>query len=334
MPHSFLSLFCLLIIIATFIPSVSANPSHAPLLFLFLGGDSARSHAQALNHAGVAGAQIVYSWRQLEPECGKYDFSQIRADYEFLTAHQQQLFVQLQDRSFQPDIINEPDYLLTDPRYHGGVAQQYDVPGEGLPMTTGWVARVWDQAVRGRFQQLMQHLAAEFDGKIYGINLPETAVDFDPLHLPVGFTAINYFLGELENVIHLRLAFQRSVVMQYVNFFPGEWEDDHHFMSALFAYAQKYYFALGGPDVIPYHASQMQNGYPFFHRSSSKLPAIGMAIQEPDYTYHNPVTQKPFTFPEFYNFANDYLGVSILFWNVQEPFFSQQLLPNLPLEGV
>jgi hypothetical protein len=43
----------------------------------------------------------------------------------------------LQDRSFEPAIFNVPDYIREDESYHGGVAMQYDYPGEGKPITSG-----------------------------------------------------------------------------------------------------------------------------------------------------------------------------------------------------
>jgi hypothetical protein len=221
-----------------------------------------------------------------------------------------------------------PNYIREDRIYHGGVAMQYDFPGEGKPITTGWVARVWDPAVRKRFQLLIKKLATQFDEKIYGINLPETAVDFDKNNPPEGFTFDKYFSSELKNIGALRKAFHKSIVIQYVNFFPGEWDNDHHYMSRLFSYAMDNNIGLGGPDVAPYREAQMKNSYPFFHNLKGKL-LTGMAIQEPDYTYKNPETREPYTFSDFYRFTKEYLGANVMFWNIQEPFFSNQLTPNL-----
>ena len=63
---------------------------------------------------------------------------------------------------------------------------------------------------------LLKELATQFDGKIYGINLPETAVDFDENNPPEDFTFNNYFFSELENNGKLREAFNKSIVMQYL----------------------------------------------------------------------------------------------------------------------
>lgn len=82
---------------------------------------------------------------------------------------------------------------------------QYDFPGEGKPITTGWVARTWDSAVRKRFQLLIRKLASQFDGRVYGINLPETSADFDPNHMPKDFTSDKYFYSVINNIHYLKI---------------------------------------------------------------------------------------------------------------------------------
>lgn len=299
-----------------------------PKLFLFLGGDDAITHQDKLNQACVYGAQIIYSWKQLEPTKGNYNFSKLKKDLELLSSMNKKLFIQIQDRSFEPDVYNVPDYIRQDFIYHGGVALQYDMPGEGKKLSAGWVAKVWDPNVRRRFQLLLYRLANEFDGKIFGVNLPETAIDLDEKDLPPGYTANRYFFAEQETMIMARKFFRASNVVQYVNFFPGEWNNDHQYMSRIFAAAARNGIGLGGPDGLPYKPAHMQNSYPFFNAYKNKL-LTAIAIQEPDYTYINPLTQQYYTFNDFYNFVTDYLGAQIIFWNVQEPFFSEKLKKNM-----
>ncbi|HAT9133423.1 TPA: hypothetical protein ACT9JI_000403 [Legionella pneumophila] len=302
--------------------------SELPQLFLFLGGDKASSFQETLQNPCIRGVQIIYSWRQLEPQKGVYDFSKIEEDLNDLSRIDKKLFIQIQDRSFSPDVFPVPDYIRLEKAYHGGVVQQYDFPGEGKPVTAGWVARTWDPAVRKRFQLLLKKLASKFDGKIYGINLPETSIDLDPDNLPKDFSSDEYFYSVLDNIGYLKKIFQKTWVIQYVNFFPDEWNNDHHYMRRLFAFARKHHIGLGGPDVVPYKESQMKNSYPFFHKFKGKIETA-MAIQEPDYTYTNPKTGAFYRFDDFYSFSKEYLGAFILFWNTEEPFFSEQLLPKL-----
>lgn len=319
--------FVLMLILALVINTTFAA-SALPKLFLFLGGDEVASHQSKLKNACISGVQIIYSWKQLEPQKDVYDFSKIKSDLQLLSKMNKKLFIQIQDRSFEPTVYSVPDYLREDPLYHGGVAMQYDMPGEGKPISAGWVARVWDISVRYRFQLLLRKLADEFDGKVVGINLPETAVDFDEAKLPEGFSFASYYFAERDNISAARKAFHHSIVTQYVNFFPGEWNNDRQYMEQFFSYARSHHIGLGGPDGLPYHKSHMQNSYPFFHALKGKIFTT-IAIQEPDYTYTNPDTKMPYQFLEFYHFVRDYLGANIIFWNIEEPFYSNQLVPNM-----
>jgi hypothetical protein len=291
-----------------------------PQNFLFADSEALVVHARLIERPDIEGVQVVYNWKSLEPAQGRYDFSQIETDLAFLEKRGKRLFVQLQDRFFDIGARNVPRYLLEEPVYGGGLAPQRDNPGEGQPEGHGWVAMQWNPAVRARFQALLSALAKQFDGRVYGINLPESAVDIDPKVDSTGFDCDTYFDAEIENIRHARQVFQKSFVVQYVNFWPCEWEDDRRYMSRTFASAQEHRIGLGGPDIIPWRKGQMKNAYPFFNRFKGKLPLVAMAVQQPTLTYTNPKTQQKFTREEFLDFAENYLGVNIIFWSVSAPW--------------
>src|SRR5204863_1355289 len=52
---------------------------------------------------GFEGAQITYSWKQLERGEDRYDFEDIDADLKILKPHNMKLWIQLQDATFMPD---------------------------------------------------------------------------------------------------------------------------------------------------------------------------------------------------------------------------------------
>lgn len=295
---------------------VAADPAN----FLFADSDSLATHAKLVERPEITGVQIVYTWKSLEPAKDEYDFSQIETDLAFLAARGKQLFVQLQDRFFLIEARNVPRYLLEAPEYGGGLVPQSDYAGEGKPEGHGWVAMQWNPNVRARFQALLRALAAEFDGRIRGINLPESAVEVDPKKDRTGFTCDAYFEAEKENARVARAAFRQSHVVQYVNFWPCEWNDDHKYMSRFFEFAAANRIGAGGPDIVPWRKGQMSNSYPFFNRYRGKLDLVAMAVQEPTLTYWNPKTGKKFTRAEFVEFARDYLGVDIIFWSVNAPW--------------
>jgi hypothetical protein len=298
-------------------PSSWANGAE-PAHFLFIDSDALAAHAALIERADIAGVQIVYSWKSLETAQDQYDFSQIESDLAFLAGRGKKLFAQVQDRFFERRFRNVPRYLLEEPRYGGGLAPQSDNPGENLPEGAGWVAMQWNAGVRERFQKLLSALAARFDGRLFGVNLPETAADVD--REKNGFDCDAYYAAERDNVLFARHVFRTTHVVQYVNFWPCEWNDERKYMSRFFEFAAINHIGLGGPDIVPWQPGQMKNSYPFFNRYRGRIGLVAMAVQEPTLTYRNPKTGKKFTRGEFVAFARDYLGVDIIFWSVTAPW--------------
>jgi len=292
----------------------------APQNFLFTNSEDLPAQGPLLSRPDIAGAQVVYTWKSLETAKDQYDFSQIERDLEFLSRLDRKLFIQIQDRFFEVKHRNVPAYLLTEPIYRGGLVAQADNPGENLPEGHGWVTEQWNPAVRARFQKLLSALARKFDGRVWGINLPESSADVDQKNDRTGFTCDGYFEATLENIGHARKVFEKSHVVQYANFWPCEWENNHHYMSRTFEFAKQHGIGLGGPDIVPYKKAQMKNSYPFFNRYKGQLSLVAMAIQEPTLTYTNPETKKRFTRDEFVAFAQDYLGVDVIFWSTTSPW--------------
>jgi len=276
----------------------------------------------------------MYTWRELEPQEDVYDFSTIKGDLAFLAAHGKKLFVQLQDSSFDSSILNVPRYLLRDPRFHGGAVEEYQVngTGEAHAKPDGWVARRWDPVVRERFGRLLRVLGKQFDGKVAGINLPETAVDIPESGrlCPAGFTPTRYRDGIVANMRALKESFPRSVTMQYANFMPGEWlpGDDHHYLSSVYETARRWGVGVGGPDLLPYRPGQMHHSYPLIRACHGLIPT-GIAVQDGNYNAINSRTHKHLTVLQLLDFAENDLKVEYIFWCTQEPYFSQELVPYL-----
>src|SRR2546425_12763579 len=87
----------LLILIST--ASLNAKPLHH---FVFFGMDreKIKDARSFLDTPAFEGAQVSYLWRQLEQGKDGYNFSLIREDLAFLTAHGKKLWIQIQDVSF------------------------------------------------------------------------------------------------------------------------------------------------------------------------------------------------------------------------------------------
>src|SRR5690348_657949 len=124
--------------------TVAAKPTHH---YVFFGQDreKMKEAASFFETKAFEGAQVAYSWRQLEPAKDAYDFSAIRDDLAFLTAKRKRLFIQIQDVTFSEARINVPRYLLQEPRYNGGADKQYqyEADHEETAKVAGWMARRW-----------------------------------------------------------------------------------------------------------------------------------------------------------------------------------------------
>lgn len=324
-------LYCSLLILLFTVSSSAKSIRH----YVFFGMDREKLKAATafLEMKDFEGAQIAYSWRQLEPGKDEYDFSLIREDLTFLTSKGKKLFVQLQDVSFSEKWIHVPRYLVRDPAYGGGADKQYEYKyvdhRETDVKVQGWMARRWDENVRARFKKLLVALGKEFDGKIEGVNLAETAYDIGDTGalFPKGFTFEKYRDGIIANMQSLREAFPKSAVLVYANFMPGEWlpKEDKGYLRALYDAARKLKVGVGGPDLLPYKQSQMDNSYPLI-RAVSPHVAVGIAVQDGDYSHVNPRTKKEVTIAEIIEFGKEYLGVDYIFWCTEEPFYSERLI--------
>ena len=287
-----------------------------------------------LSHSRFAGAQIMYSWKQLETEKGNYDFSIVEEDFQYLEKHGKKLFVQLQDVTFYPKNKAVPDYLLSS-EYDGGVVEQFSADGE----PAGWVAKRWNAKVRDRFAQFLLAFGEAFDGKLEGINLQETAVsikeDADP-----SFTEEVYVKALKANMLALKKAFPKATTMQYANFVPGEWRpwDDKGYLSGIYEYGEEIGVGLGSPDLMVTRKAQLNHPLGLMHEGEYSVP-LGIAVQDGNYVgqtgadldfeegHKQGSKTRSNIVPMLYAFAKDFLKVSYIFWVDQEPYFLDDVLP-------
>ena len=93
-----------------------------PIEHFFFNVDRHRIQEKSFLDSDIfSGAQLKYTWPELEPKKGGYNFDLIQSGLEILEANGKNLFIQVQDVTFDTTIINVPKYILEDPIYHGGV---------------------------------------------------------------------------------------------------------------------------------------------------------------------------------------------------------------------
>lgn len=300
---------------------------------------------KALLDPRFTGAQIVYTWRSLETGKEHYDFSAIKDDINYLNSlGGKKVWIQLQEKSFVPNIKNVPDYILEDPLYKGGVIKQSMISAPerdpNKPVTDdeyGFSAKMWEKPVRDQFQKLILALGAEFDGKIEGINFSESSIEIGSENpdgttsFPPDFKPRAYVDAIESNMVALAQAFQKSTAMVYLNFLPDEWlpGDDKGYMKGLFEKAKALKMGIGGPDLMPYRKSHMNQTYGFFKVYPEQL-VKGMAVQDGNLRQINPQTKKKNTVKDILKFSKEYLGLDYIFWVEDQPYFDKEVLRDLP----
>ncbi|MBK8649672.1 MAG: hypothetical protein IPN16_24660 [Gemmatimonadetes bacterium] len=317
------------------LPSGCGAPARArdgtPDHYVFFRRDHARvADTSFLQHPRVVGAQLTYTWRELEPTPDQYAFDGIRARLAFLSAHGKRLFLQLQDVSFSETMVT-PDYLRADTTYHGGIARKYETRADGVARFDGWVARRWDPVVRARFARLLAALAREFDGRIEGVVLAETSISFDdPARVPAGYAPEAYAAGVREMLTAARAAFQQSCVVLYANFMPGEAlpAEDRGFLRGVHAHAAAIGAGVGGPDVLPYRPFQRSHSLALIAQRPPGVLAA-MAVQDGNLADRDRRTGRRMTVADLYAFALTPLRLDYLFWGTEEPYFTADVLPFL-----
>ncbi|EAR02905.1 hypothetical protein [Maribacter sp. HTCC2170] len=282
-----------------------------------------------LRHPMFKGAQIMYFWKNFEPSKGQYDFSLLKEDYDYLKKHGKKLFLQIQDATFYPNNNAVPDYLLTDD-YDGGAIQQYTENGE----PAGWVAKRWNEKVRERFALFLQALGEEYDGKIEGINLQETAIEVSE-KMDSTFSEQKYVAGLKANMKALKRAFSNSTTMIYANFMPGEWLpwEDKGYLKSIYKYGEEIGVGLGGPDLMVKRTGQLNHTITLMHEGKYTVP-LGIAIQDGNYIgetgeveHANVDEHNENIVPLLHGFAKDFLKVRYMFWVNQEPYFKEHVIP-------
>jgi hypothetical protein len=101
--------------------ALSGGAAAAPVQnFLYTSSGDLKQIGSMIKRPDIKGVQVVYNWKDLEKDKGQYNFSPIEQDLHYLNGLNRKLFIQIQDRFFEPQARNVPPYLLHDPVYQGG----------------------------------------------------------------------------------------------------------------------------------------------------------------------------------------------------------------------
>ena len=289
------------------------NPGHYLLVFLGSGSEALRP---AINDPGFRGVQKRWTWRELEPKRGQYNFQGIERDLELLRQYDKQLVIQVVDTKFtcegDPFL---PQYMLDDAEFNGGVVK----PATGK---CKWLPQRWLPSYVDRHDALMSALGSRFDRRpnVEAVVGTETALSLTCNELTsLGYTPEKYF-SSLQQMMRSNLeAFPTTNVIIYQNFFPCKTAN----LARLIEYAGSIGHGMGGPDHWLYNKTLTEIVYPKQAEHKGRV-VLGTAVQYGNYTQKHPDGRRVTAF-DIAKFGVDEIDRDYMFW-LYSPKFNDEVL--------
>jgi hypothetical protein len=244
------------------------------------------------------GVQRNYSWKNIEPTEGQYNFTSIQNDLATASAYGKRLVIAIQTETFnQPGVTIAPTYLLNS-KYGGGI----------YTTRSGTNAAYFNTAVQDRLVALYQALGKSFDtsSNLEAITLPETAPS-EPNSTWITTYLNNYTAGMTRIALAAKTAFPHTVVIQYINY-PTS------IIPTMVSTLKSSGVGVGGPDVLVADTGLINGSYPYIKGLANQVP-VGIAAQYENYSalMHGGAYSPPGA-NNLYMFARDQLQANYIFW--------------------
>jgi hypothetical protein len=280
-------------------PPVTGNRKYSPGHYaaMLRMGDS-HAYMDTVVQPGITGIMKRYSWRQLEPTAGNYDFSELQADLQWAQSRGVRIIAMVEDKTFMLERPT-PDYL-----------NAYSVRNSG----GGYTTLRWNPYVVARMNLLIQALG-RFDSNpwLEGIATQETALSLPASVLDAnGYTPEKYRDAYISILNTASISLPTSRIFWFMNYFP---RNQSYIASIATAMIGKG-VVMGGPDVLPDEPTLLSMTYPFYDQFQGKLPLFGQ-VEDICYRHLHETagySTKYWTPAESFRFARDDLHVNYMLW--------------------
>lgn len=285
-------------------------------------------YQELANTPALRGVVIRFSWAELEPSKGAYNFKAIDKHLAELTERKKRLIILLETKSFDPDIHDAPKYIRTS-AYDGG---DFAI-GHGSRIE-GYNIKLWNDQLRDRLSALVTALGNRYNDKPYfeGFGLQETAMG-DPIK-PITSNQIDAYFDNLLAVNRqMRKSFRNTMTFQYTNYPRGMLSSFINGLKGMGA-------ALGGPDIFIQDPGLLFKGtqhsepglYTYYPKFSGTMPLL-IQVEKSNYedTRHDGSGYKP-TVNELLAFGRDKLKVNYIFWT-RSPGYYDKVLEMLRMQA-
>lgn len=271
----------------------------------------------------LQGLQVRYSWRTLEPEKDKYDFTPIDKILEKLATRNRRMIILFSLKSFTPDIGGSPvpGYVFTD-EYAGGV-QGYTAWND--TEIKGYVIKLWNEKVYSRLTLLLKKLGERYNANPHfeGIGFTETVFSVNG-GASDGFPGMATYHDRLLKLNRdLKLFFPNCLTNQFANY-PRD------FLGQLTSNLKEIGSGFGGPDILPTDGgltwkNNPKGAYLYYPELSGIIPLLP-SVQHSNYrnTQADGGGYQP-TLINLLKYGRDTLYANYMFWTRDVQFYKQVL---------
>ncbi len=273
------------------------HPGHYTIITNGVGAQSFMT--SSIQQPGMVGIVRRYSWRSLEPSQGVYDFSVIKSDLAWATAHGAHFVVVITYKTVVAE-KDGPAYLDT---------------YESRNKAGGYTLELWSPVVITRYNALIKALGAQVDStsSFEGLGNQESALSLDSATLKaLGYTPEKYRDALINMLSAATVSLPTSRVFWYMNFLTG----NQSYIGSIAAAVAPLGVVMGGPDDWPDNQSLETKAYPYYTQFAGKMPLFiqveGANYAEPHMT--SGYATKDWTMLELYEFALTKLHVNYMFW--------------------
>ena len=282
------------------VPGASGRKYHPGHYTIVVNGVGAQNFMTSSLTPGMTGIVRRYTWRSIEPTQGVYDFSVIKSDLAWATAHGTHFVVVIDYDSVNPGENDGPAYLSA-----------YEVRNQA----GGYTLELWSPVVVARYNALVKALGAQVDSisSFEGLGNQETSLNLSSATLKsLGYTP-ELYRDALINVLSAStVSLPTSRVFWYMNFLTG----NQAYIGTIAAAVAPLGVVMGGPDDWPDNKSLESSAYPYYPQFAGKMPLFiqveGANYAEPHMT--SGYSTKDWTMLELYQFALTNLHVNYMFW--------------------
>ncbi len=276
------------------------------------------------NMPEFVGVKQAYSWYDIEPSKGEYDFSAIERDLKVVQSKGKYLWISIAMTSWNsrsnPKV---PRYMWNDSQYGCGNGGRYGTYGR-TSASGGWLPCYGDKEFSERYIALMTALGERFNKEPYfeGINLGETSTGRGNPNTNTPEKALAAFK---KRALAVKKAFPDKTVMQMVNYAQFDIESFADWLT-------ENGIATGGPDVHLAKGTDPNSGlytaYGIHKKNHWKTPN-GIDVQWDNWTRDG----RKYSSKQLLDGAVELINPWYMFWVKRQPVFNDDVLPTIKKAG-